>query len=142
MTTKDSIRFVCLLLLAFSGCGGGQVAPTSVASGESDFEQGKTLVSSGDHAGALTKLDNAVKGGSLNADLHCEALLYRAQCLAMTGKVDEANADIDAASAGSPSEALVEYTKGVVLDKQGKSAESKAAFAKAGRLDPSLKAKK
>jgi tetratricopeptide (TPR) repeat protein len=142
MMIKDLLGFAaCLLLFVLAGCG-GQVAPASVASGEAEFEQGKTMAISGDHAGALAKLDNAIKSGVLGPDLHSEALLYRAQCLAVTGKVDEANADIENATMGGPSEALLEFTKGVVLDKQGKESESKAAFAKAAKLDPSFKNRK
>jgi Flp pilus assembly protein TadD len=129
----------CLLMLVLTGCGGSKIDPKSVASGEAEFEQAKTMVSSGDHAGALTKLDNAIKGGGLSADLYSEAVLYRAQCHAMTGDVNAANSDLETASYGSPSEVLLEYTKGVVYDKQGKAAESKAAFAKVKKLDPSLK---
>ena len=93
----------------------------------------------GNYEAALPKLEAAISGGGLGPDLYSESLLLRAQCYAATGKIEQAEADVAAAEQGAPSEAMVELTKGVILENQGKSAESKAAFAKAKRLDPSLK---
>lgn len=128
---------VCLMTTL--GCGGPKGDPASIASGEASYTEARTMVLDGNYEAALPKLDAALAGSGLGADLYVESLLLRAQCHAMTGKLEQAEADLAQAENGSPSEAMLELTKGVILEKQGKSSESKAALAKAKRLDPSLK---
>jgi predicted Zn-dependent protease len=137
-------RFLCvfscsLALVSFIGCGGPKGDPVSVANSEAGYTEAKTMVLDGSYEPALPKLEAAIAGGGLGPDLYVEALLLRAQCYAMTGKLEQAEADMAKAEQGSPSEAMMELTKGIVLEKQGKSGESKAALAKAKRLDPTLK---
>jgi Flp pilus assembly protein TadD len=137
-------RFLCVLVcsMVFApsiGCGGPKGDPVSVANSEASYTEAKTLVLDGSYEVALPKLEAAIAGGGLGPDLYVEALLLRAQCYAMAGQLEQAEADMAKAEQGSPSEAMKELTKGVVLGKQGKSAESKAALAKAKKLDPTLK---
>lgn len=137
-------RFLFLLVISMFfvpslGCGGPKGDPVSVANSEAGYTEAKTMVLDGNYEPALPKLEAAISGGGLGPDLYAEALLLRAQCYAMTGKPEQAAADMEKAEQGSPSEAMIELTKGVILEKQGKSAESKAAFAKAKRMDPTLK---
>lgn len=130
----------CVMSTAFvAGCGGPKGDPVSVASSEGGYTEAKTMVLEGNYEAALPELEAAIAGGGLSPDLYTESLLLRAQCYAMTGQLEQAEADMSKAEQGSPSDAMMELTKGIILDKQGKSAESKAALAKAKRLDPSLK---
>lgn len=133
------VLFYAVVLIPGVGCGGPKGDPVSVANSEAGYTEAKTMVLDGSYEPALPKLEAAISGGGLGPDLYVEALLLRAQCYAMTGKLELAEADMTKAEQGSPSEALMELTKGVILEKQGKSAESKAAMAKAKRLDPTLK---
>lgn len=136
------ILCVMVILMVFApgiGCGGPKGDPVSVANSESNYTEAKTMVLDGGYEQALPKLEAAISGGGLGPDLYVEALLLRAQCYAMAGQLEQAEADMEKADQGSPSEAMKELTKGVILEKQGKSAESKAALAKAKRLDPTLK---
>lgn len=137
-------RFLCVLicsvsLIASIGCGAPKGDPVSVATSEASYTEAKTMVLDGSYEAALPKLEAAISGSGLGPDLYVESLLLRAQCYAMTGKLEQAEADMAQAENGSPAEAMLELTKGVIFGKQGKSAESKAALAKAKRLDPSLK---
>lgn len=137
-------RFLFLLVISMLfvpslGCGGPKGDPVSVANSESGYTEAKTMVLDGNYEPALPKLEAAIAGGGLGPDLYVEALLLRAQCYAMSGQLEQATADMEKAEQGSPSEAMMELTKGVILEKQGKSSESKAAFAKAKRMDPTLK---
>jgi tetratricopeptide (TPR) repeat protein len=137
-------RISCVLVFSMFfalglGCGGPKGDPVSVANSEAGYTEAKNMVLDGNYESALPRLEAAISGGGLGPDLYAEALLLRAQCYAMTGKPEQAAADMEKAEQGSPSEAMIELTKGVILEKQGKSAESKAAFAKAKRMDPTLK---
>ncbi|MCU0721416.1 MAG: hypothetical protein MUC83_17020 [Pirellula sp.] len=134
-----SVLFCAIALLTSIGCGGPKGDPVSVATSEAGYTEAKNMVLDGSYELALPKLEASIAGGGLGPDLYVEALLLRAQCYAMTGKLEQAEADLAKAEQGSPSEALIELTKGVILEKQGKSAESKTALAKAKRLDPTLK---
>ncbi|MFN7874614.1 MAG: tetratricopeptide repeat protein [Pirellula sp.] len=134
--------YVLVISIVFApclGCGGPKGDPVSVANSEASYTEAKTMVLDGNYEPALPKLEAAIAGGGLGPDLYVEALLLRAQCYATSGQLDQAAADMEKAEQGSPSEAMIELTKGVILEKQGNSAESKAAFAKAKRLDPTLK---
>jgi Flp pilus assembly protein TadD len=139
MRTSVAGLLCAVALSTMLGCGGSKADPVSVASSEAGYTEAKTMVLDGSYEAALPKLEAAIAGGGLGPDLYVEALLLRSQCYAMTGKLAEAEADLEKADQGSPSESMMELTKGIVLEKLGKSAESKAAFAKAKRLDPTLK---
>lgn len=62
------------------------------------FDQGRTLFKSGDYAGALTKVDQALKDLPSDAALH----EFRAACLFAMGKYKEAAAGIYAVLAAGP----------------------------------------
>ncbi len=106
------------VLCAKLGCGGPKGDPVSVANSESGYTEAKTMVLDGNYEPALPKLEAAIAGGGLGPDLYVEALLLRAQCYAMSGQLEQATADMEKAEQGSPSEAMMELTKGVILEKQ------------------------
>lgn len=132
-----SIIFGALTVLA-AGCS-GQAAPGLISNSQSNFDQGCELLSLGKFAEALPFFDSAVTAGVLDPDQYAEALLRRAQCRALTGDLALAEEDIELASQGAPSEALLLFTKGVIYHAQGKSKESKEAFSRASRLDAIMK---
>jgi len=97
---------VCSMVFAPSiGCGGPKGDPVSVANSEASYTEAKTMVLDGSYEVALPKLEAAIAGGGLGPDLYVEALLLRAQCYAMAGQLEQAEADMAKAEQGSPSEA-------------------------------------
>jgi tetratricopeptide (TPR) repeat protein len=129
-----------LLLAAAAGCGGGMSA-TDVASAQSSLDRAKELETNGDYVAALESAEAAVSEAGLDPDQYVEALLLRARCLAETGAVEKALADLEMAEQGSPDEGLLHFTQGVIFSKQGKTKEAKKEFSIARRLNPTLVAR-
>ncbi len=131
-----SMLGLCLLVTA--SCS-SQQAPNVIAASQLDLSRAAELLSEGKYAEALPMLDASILGGGLDPDQYAQALLLRSQCRALSGEHGLAEEDLAAAEQGAPSEAMVEFTKGILFHTQGKSRESKAAFARAARLDSNLK---
>ncbi|MCR9296655.1 MAG: tetratricopeptide repeat protein [bacterium] len=124
----------CLL----AGCG-DSVPSTEIASAQEAFDQAQERMSADDTAAALPLLDQAIAGVGLDAEQYGTAVLWRAQCHAESGNLEQAEADLAEAEQGPVDEALLFFTRGVVFTAQGNEAEARKAFAQARKLDPSLK---
>ncbi len=131
--------YLCLAVFASVLCGcGNEVSSDSIAESQDLLDQSKQLVADGDRSAALPLLETALEQTGLNVDQYAEALLYRAQCYAEAGQLEQANADLQEAEMGAPDPALMMHSKGVVLSAEGKDSEAKKAFSQAKRLDKSL----
>lgn len=119
---------------------GTRTSPGLIASSQSNFDKAVELFSEGNYTVALPLFDECISAGALDPDQYAESLLLRAQCRALSGEIALAEEDIEAASQGAPSDALVHYTKAILYHAQGKTKESKEFFARASRLNSSLKA--
>ncbi len=139
MTLHWLARPVWFTLIAASILGCSKSIPTkSIASVQSALDEAKQKVQSGDSAGALPLIEEAINGVGLDPDQYVEAVLIRARCYAETGDLEKAEADLQEAELGDPNEALMHFTRAIVLDKQGQASQAKKEFAAAKRLDPSL----
>ena len=125
----------CLVL---PGCGGG-IATSQLQSAQLAAEKAAELEKSGSYAEAFPLIDGAITNGGLNPDQLSEAYLIRARCHCAAGKLQEAERDISFAEQGAPNPASWHFSRAILLAKQNNSAESKAEFAKAVRIDPKLK---
>lgn len=136
-TMSAAIGLLIVNLLLF-GCS-NQVPADSIKRGQIAFDEAIQLLGAGKHADAKLLLDQSIASGGLAADQLAEALLYRAQCHAEEGNMDLAQKDLEHAEQGSPNQARYLVVKGSLLRKQGKKAESDAAFREAKRNDKSIK---
>jgi len=123
---------------SMSGCGKGGNEDL-LRNAQVIFDDALAKEASGDLVGALPLIDSALTAGGLNVDQLAEGYLLRARCYAASGELDKAQADIDAADQGSPNPAAMHLTRGILLDKQGKSSEANAEFRKAKQADPTIK---
>jgi tetratricopeptide (TPR) repeat protein len=134
-------KFICLAIVAcvaLSGCGGG-MASSELQSAQSAAEKAAELEKSGNYAEAFPLVDSALSKGALNPDQLSEAYLIRARCHCDAGRLEEAERDMSFAEQGSPNPASWHFSRAILLAKQKKTAESRAEFAKAVRIDPKLK---
>lgn len=137
---KSPINGMCLLfacVVTATGCS-EKVASSSIASAQQALEQARDMVAGDNAAGALPLLSQAIGEGGLDADQYAEAFLLRAQCYALGGDVEKAQADLEQAELGAPSQGLLHLTRGIILSQQGKESEARKEFAAAKRLDSSL----
>lgn len=128
--------FLCLLFL---GCGGASVSKTSLQDAQAFYDKAMELDQKGEFVEAAAEIEKGLAGGGLNPDQLSEAYLIRARGLAVSGKVDLAEKDVESAERGAPNPVSLHYTKAIVLMKKGNAAESKAEFAKATKLNSKLK---
>lgn len=140
---NSAIQFIRLIVLGSVllalGCS-SEISADIVQDSQAALDKARVMLAEGGSAAeALPLLDAAVMDPGLDADQYVEAVLLRARCYAETGELDKAEADVQEAEMGDPSEALLHFTKAIVYDRQGKAKESKKEFAIARRLDPSLK---
>lgn len=135
--SKRNVAMV-LLTLALAGCGSG-MSKSQLQESQSAAEKAAELEKSESYAEALALVESAISGGGLNPDQLADAYLLRSRCHSMTGKLEEAQRDIEAAEQGAPNPARFHFSRAILFLKQNKAAESKAEFTKASRIDPSLK---
>jgi len=139
---RSSRAFRCFILAfaigSISGCGSGGDEDL-LRNAQVTYDDALAKEASGDLAGALPLIDSALTAGGLNPDQLAEGYLLRARCYAATGELEKAQADIDTADQGAPNPASLYLTRGMLLEKQGKSAEASAEFRKAKQADPTLK---
>lgn len=129
---------VCgILLLLAAGCR-QEISSSQVASAQEGLGKARQLITDGDFEAALPLVGRAVDDPGLDADQYVEAVVLRARCYAETGEIEKAKADLAEAEQGDPDQALLHLTRGVILLRQGDTAESKREFSKAKRLNPSL----
>ncbi len=121
-----------------AGCGSG-MSKSAVQETQSAAEKAAELEQTGKYSEAIPLLDTAISNGGLNPDQLAEAYLSRSRCHSLTGKLAEAEQDLNTAEQGSPNPASFHFTRAILLLKQDKASESKAEFAKARRIDSTLK---
>jgi len=132
----QGLFFVFALTLT-AGCG-EQVNEDLLRNAQVTFDDALAKEASGDLAGTLPLIDAALTNGGLNPDQLAEGYLLRARCYCAGGELEKAQTDIDMADQGAPNPAMLYLTRGMLLDKQGKSAEAKAEFNKAKKADPTI----
>ncbi len=135
------IRLLTLLILlsaVLAGCQSG-MAPAQIQTAQVSFDKALEFESNGNSAEALTAIEEALKTGGLNPDLLGQAYLLRSRCKSRSGDAAGAEADLALAEQGSPSDALFSWTKGVLHEAKGETSQAKSEFAKAKKLDPTLK---
>ncbi len=129
---------IAFTLLIFNGCGGTEVAATSLADAQAAFDRALAAVGNGDYASARTDFDVAIKSGGLTVDNYVEALLKRSMCLSVAGEYEAAEADIAMAEQGATELEDVHIARGFLLAKKGDSAGAQAAFAEAKKINPKV----
>lgn len=129
---------IASMLLVINGCGGTEVAATSLADAQAAFDRGMAAVAKGDYSSARGDFDVAVKSGGLTVDNYVEALLNRSMCLSVAGEYEAAEADIAAAEQGATELEQVHVARGFMLAKKGDSAGAQAAFAEAKKINPKV----
>jgi tetratricopeptide (TPR) repeat protein len=125
------------VLGTLTGCG-KSADEDLLRSAQVTFDDALAREASGDFAGALPLIDAALVNGGLNPDQLADGYLLRARCYCASGDLEKAQADIETADQGAPNPAMLHLTRGMLLDKQGKSAEAKAEFTKAKKADPMI----
>jgi tetratricopeptide (TPR) repeat protein len=121
------------------GCSSGLMEKTAIQSAQVAYDQAVAFEAEGNMPGANEQIELALTAGGLNPDLLAEAYLLRARCRCALGEVDAAAEDVALADRGSPNPSQWHFTRGILFKSQGEAAQSKSEFAKARRLDPSLK---
>ena len=104
-------------------------------SAQEEFDAAMTAFDARDYATADAKLATALKLGGLHPDVYCEAAVKQAVCWAATGKTTEAISELDRLEPGAPNLDQIYAARSYVLAKQGKTAESRAALAKAKQFN-------
>lgn len=100
------------------------------------LEEAEALERGGNHADALASVERSISQGGLAPDQLAEAYLLRARCKAHAGDTEGAEADLAIGEEGGADLAFFHWTRAVILEKQAKGAESKAAMALARKNDP------
>lgn len=128
------------MLACLLGCGGASsnVSEGTRQSAAEAYESAQTAFGSKDYTAAKESYDNALKGG-LYSDLIGPARVRLAICMAETGDVEGAMQEIIALEGGAPNIDEVLAAKSHILAKQGKAAESKAAWAQAVKINRGVK---
>ena len=127
------------LCLLFMGCGGSSVSKTSLQDAQAFYDKAMELDQKGQFVEAAAEMEKGLAGGGLNPDQLSEAYLIRARGLAVSGKTDLAEKDVESAERGAPNAVSLHFTRAILLMKKGSTAESKAEFAKATKLNSKLK---
>jgi tetratricopeptide (TPR) repeat protein len=102
------------------------------------YDEGLTAFAARNFAAAEPKFTAAIDAGLLNPDSYCQAVAKRALCWAVANKFDEALADLDKLGPAAANEVDVLVARSFILKKQGKTAESRAALAKAKKINPAV----
>lgn len=103
---------------------------TRVASSAA-YSEAVSAFNAKDYAKAEQSLNVALQPGGLMSDQYCDAVVKRAVCMASSGKVTEAAAELENLGLAATNLDALFAAKAYVLAKQGKTAESRAALAKA-----------
>ncbi len=136
------VRIALLIVVLFlvpTGCSNGTMDKNVIQSGEVGLQEATKLVEGNQYAQALPILDKCINDGGLNADLLSMALIQRARCHVDAGNTEAAAQDLERAEQGSAPPDQFHLAKGLLLRKQGKSAEASAEFAKAKKASPKIK---
>jgi hypothetical protein len=91
-----------------------------------------------DFPAAQLQFAAAIDSRMLNPDVKASAVAKRSLCRAVAGQLTEALADLDQLGPVVADNEEVLVARSFVLKKQGKTAESRAALAKAKRLNPNV----
>lgn len=130
----------CSIGLAISlvgGCGSsGSEHGDDRAAAYANVNEASVAFNARDYSAAEPKLASALASKLLNPDVYCETTVRHAVCLGASGKYDEALVALDAIGAGASNVDQIEAARSYILAKQGKVAESRAALARARRLNP------
>lgn len=139
--TVAGIAIVVSLLL-LSGCGSSKtIAPESAASAQAAYDEALSKIEAEDYESAVASLDSALTpGGGLPADIYTTARIERAKCLARLERFEEAHLDVEVASQGTVSEAVVRAVRAFVYKCEGKDAEAGKEMAAAKKIDRRIKA--
>lgn len=123
-------------VLACAGCSGSTSGSDAVAREQSAkaFQQAEDALEQDDFARAKELFDLAIAEGHLSIDAIGVAYAGRAVCLAELGQFEEAHDDLDKMEQ-APNQGEILAARSYVLEKQGKKAEARAAWAKAKRFN-------
>lgn len=100
------------------------------------FNEAVTAFDARDYPKAESAFNVSLQPGGLMSEQYCEAVVKRAVCFAANGKADEALTELDALGPAASNLDAIEAARSYILAKQGKAAESRAALARAKRLNP------
>jgi tetratricopeptide (TPR) repeat protein len=125
--------FAVCFTVALLGCG-NRLTPPPTADAYKNYNAALESMKSKDWKKAGEGFSFCVEKGGLNADLYTDALVRRAICLAQTGDIPAANADLDKAERAADL-APVYSARALVLKKAGKTSEATAMLAKAKKLN-------
>jgi Tfp pilus assembly protein PilF len=132
----------CLIsvIACLVGCGGTSSTESVDMRAEAGnaYAEAVKAFDSKDYATAKPLFDNALQGG-LYSDFIGPARVRRAVCMAESGDFEGANAELTALEGGAPNVDEIFAARSFMLAKQGKLAESKAAWAQAIRYNPKVK---
>lgn len=112
-----------------------------VADAQAAYDEALVAIEAKDTDAALEQLNIALQPGSgLPGDIHVDARIQRAICLARNEQFEPAHADLDVAAEGAGDMSQVHAARSFVLSKEGKSKESKTEMSKAKKINRSVKA--
>lgn len=100
------------------------------------FNEATTAFNARDYTKAEAAFNVSLQPGGLMSDQYCEAVVKRAVCFAANGKVEAALTELDELGLAASNLDAVHAARSYIFTKQGKVADSRAAFAKARRLNP------
>jgi Flp pilus assembly protein TadD len=132
---------VLICIPALLGCGPSKtIAPETAASAQASYDEAMAQIETKEYESAVAALDLALTpGGGLPADIYTNARIERAKCLARLERFDEAHADLEVASQGTISEAVVRAVRAFVYKCEGKDAEASKEMAAAKKIDRRIK---
>ena len=84
----------------FAGCGTPQTAPASLKTSYASLAQADEALSAKNYADALGLYDSTIASGTLQPDVHAEALVKRAVCKLELGDKPGARVDLAKAEEG------------------------------------------
>jgi predicted negative regulator of RcsB-dependent stress response len=129
--------FVCCMIS--SGCGESQELPADKRQkSQQAFEKATEAFSQKDFSAAEVGFSEALANGGLNGDQFEEAHVKLAVAMAASNKFGEAMSTLAKIEQGSTIPDQILAAKSFILAKQGKTAESHAAWAQAVRYNRSV----
>ena len=138
LSHATSVSFCGVILSLAVGCSSG-LMETTIQNAQVAYDQAIAFEADGNMSAAFEQIESAMTLGGLNPDLLAEAYLLRARCRCSAGELDAAEADLALAEQGAPNPSQWHFTRGILFKARGDAAQSKSEFAKARKLDPTLK---
>jgi hypothetical protein len=128
-----------LLLTALAGCGSPAAKhEQGRKAAYAAYNEALKTYGAKNYSAAEPQLTAAIEARGLNPDIYCSAVTKRAACWAVAGKLTEALAELETLGPAASNMDEILALKSFIYKKQGKAADSRAALAKAKRINPRI----